>query len=247
MHTNERFDIILEYIKLHKRATIAELSKILYVSSATVRRDLSEMQKLGLVKRTHGGAMCVDTSEEVSIYIRKEMNAREKEETASIAMNHLPEFQTIFIDNSSTSLALAERLNLQHKLVVTNGFRVAGKLLERENVRIIMPGGELHENTDFSGSMTCNALREFHFDLMLSSCASIGMGGTYENSLSGKELKATALEVSDCHILLADNSKFHLQAPYRTASLREFDYIFTNANDQTVAPYREAGFKIINA
>lgn len=101
MHTNERFDLILDYLKMHKRATVADLSKLVYVSEATVRRDLNEMQRMGLLRRTHGGAMYSDGSEEVSIFVRQEVNATGKEITASIALPHLPEFHTIFIDNSS--------------------------------------------------------------------------------------------------------------------------------------------------
>ena len=63
MHTNERFDLILDYLKMHKRATVADLSKLVYVSEATVRRDLNEMQRMGLLRRTHGGAMYADGSE----------------------------------------------------------------------------------------------------------------------------------------------------------------------------------------
>ncbi len=246
MHTNERYDIILEYLKLHKRATVADLSKLMFVSGATVRRDLTEMQRLGLLQRTHGGAMYSDGSEEVSIFVRQEVNATGKEATASIALAHLPEFQTIFIDNSSTCLALAERMNLRHKVVVTNGFEVAFLLAQRDDVHIIMPGGEFNPNKGFAGSMTCNALRGFHFDVMFSSCAAIDMDGTYENSLSSKELKATALELSSCHVLLMDHTKFQLKSPYRTAPLRTYDYIFTDAGDDLLIPYRNAGIRIMN-
>ena len=183
MHTNERFDLILDYLKMHKRATVADLSKMVYVSEATVRRDLNEMQRLGLLRRTHGGAMYADGSEEVSIFVRQEVNATGKEVTASIALPHLPDFHTIFIDNSSTCLALVQRMNLRHKVAVTNGIQAATWLAQQDDVQVIMPGGELKANTGFTGSMACNTLRGFRFDLMLCSCASIDMEGTYENSL----------------------------------------------------------------
>ena len=246
MHINERYDVILEHLKLHKRATVANLSNLMFVSGATVRRDLAEMQKLGLLQRTHGGAMYSEGSDEVSIFVRQEVNATGKETTASIALAHLPDFQTIFIDNSSTCLALAERMNLRHKVVVTNGFEVAFLLARRDDVHIIMPGGEFDPNKGFAGSMACNALRGFHFDVMFSSCAAIDGSGTYENSLSSKELKATALELSACRILLTDHTKFHLKSPYRTAPLQTYNHIFTDAGDELLSPYREAGIHVVN-
>ena len=112
MFVNERFNSITEYLKEHKRASVTELSNVLYVSPATVRRDLLEMQKMGLVARTHGGALYLDNSDEVSIFVRLEKDSLEKELTASVALDRIPPFQTVFIDNSSTCLALAERMDL---------------------------------------------------------------------------------------------------------------------------------------
>ena len=81
---------------------------------------------------------------------------------------------------------------------------------------------------------------------MLCSCAAIDMEGTYENSLAVKELKVTAMDLSDCCILITDKTKFSLKAPYHTVSLRKYDYIFTDAEDELLSPYREAGLQIIN-
>ena len=246
MHTNERFDLILDYLKMHQRAPVAELRKLVYVSEATVRRDRNEMQRLGLLRRTHGGAMYADGSEEVSIFVRQEVNATGKEVTASIALPHLPDFHTIFIDNSSTCLALVQRMNLRHKVAVTNGIQAATWLAQQDDVQVIMPGGELKANTGFTGSMACNTLRGFRFDLMLCSCASIDMEGTYENSLPVKELKVTAMELSDRCILITDKTKFSLRSPYRTVGLRKYDCIFTDAEDEVLTPFRAEGLEIIN-
>ncbi len=75
LFTTERFKEIEDYLKKHQRATIEELSKMLYVSEATIRRDLNEMQKLGMVKRTHGGALLTSEENEPNIFVRIEKNA----------------------------------------------------------------------------------------------------------------------------------------------------------------------------
>ena len=74
----------------------------------------------------------------------------------------------------------------------------------------------------------------------------IDMEGTYENSLAVKELKVTAMELSDRCILITDKTKFSLKSPYRTVGLRKYDSIFTDAEDELLVPYREAGLQIIN-
>ena len=118
MFTSERFKLISDYLKEHSRATVDELAHVLYVSPATVRRDLTEMQKLGMIQRTHGGAVFIDSVDEVNIFVRIEKNAADKERTASIALDKISFFNTIFIDNSSSCLALAERMNFQYKTVI---------------------------------------------------------------------------------------------------------------------------------
>lgn len=77
-----------------------------FVSPATIRRDLVEMQKLGMLERSHGGAIYTENANEVSIFIRLEKNAKEKEHTASIALGNIPDFQTLFIDNCPPALRL---------------------------------------------------------------------------------------------------------------------------------------------
>ena len=74
MFTRERYKLIEDYLKKESRATVDELAKMLYVSPATVRRDLTEMEKMGQIKRTHGGAIYNDScvistcSQNITIY-----------------------------------------------------------------------------------------------------------------------------------------------------------------------------------
>lgn len=247
MFVNERFKPISEYLKEKKRASVEELSALLYVSPATIRRDLLEMQKLGMIARTHGGALYIEDSDEISIFVRLEKNAKEKEQAASVALGNLPPFQTVFIDNSSTCLALAERMDLTHKTVVTNGLQIALKLSQKENVHIIMPAGEVHFNTNsVTGSLTCNLLRSFRLDLMLCSCAALDDKGSYEYSLETIQLKQVALEQSRKHILVVDRTKLFSTAPYRTCAPNVYDAVMTDADDKTVRPLRDAGINVCN-
>ena len=76
MFSNERYNLIFDYLKNNRKATVDELANFLYVSSATIRRDLKEMQKRGLIVRSHGGALLQETANEVSIFVRREKIAR---------------------------------------------------------------------------------------------------------------------------------------------------------------------------
>lgn len=248
MYSSERIEAILLYLKEKKSATVAELSEKFFASPATIRRDLKEMQHMGLLERSHGGAVYYESADEVSIFVRLEKNAKEKELTASIALKHLPDFQSVFIDNSSSCLALAQRLNLANKTVITNGLQIASVLSRQENVNIIMPGGEVHYNTNsVTGSMTCDAMRRFFVDVMFSSCAAIFEGSTFEHSLDTMQLKRRAFERSKRRYLLADSSKLSLTAAYCTKQVGDYDAIFTNAADEQVRAVREYGAKVYNS
>ena len=243
----ERNTLILNYLKEKKSASVEELARHLFVSEATIRRDLTEMQKLGQIERSHGGAMLMENAEEISIFIRLEKNAKEKEKTASIALKYIPDFKTVFIDNSSTCLALAERMNLSHKTVVTNGLQIAAKLSQKDNVQILMPGGSVLYNTNsVMGSMAIDGIKHFRFDLMLSSCAALDESGSYENSVDTATLKRVAIMQSKKRILLADSSKIGNSAMFCTCSLANYDLIVTNANDELVQQLHYAGVRVTN-
>ena len=146
---------ILNILKEKKYAKIEEIAKEIYVSEATVRRDVAKLKSLGLLERDHGGAIFVENSEEVHIFVRREQDPFEKLATAQIALPHLPEFNSVFIDNSSTLLALANIMDFRHKTVVTNGITLAGELSKKEHINVIVPAGNVMNNSNsITGPLT---------------------------------------------------------------------------------------------
>lgn len=101
MAINERQNEILRTLKESKTASVNALAKALYVSEATIRRDLAEMKSMGLIERSHGGAILPENAEEISIFFRMEKNANEKERAATKALPHIPPFKSLFIDSLS--------------------------------------------------------------------------------------------------------------------------------------------------
>ncbi len=230
MLTSERQNTILKFLKENKTAFVRDLAATLYVSEATIRRDLAEMQKMGLIERSHGGAILPENAEEVSIFVRVQRNAKEKERAATNALKILPEFRTVFLDSSSTALALAARMDLNYKTVVTNNLQTAMQISKKPNVTLILLGGTVQFNTNSTtGSWTARQLGDFTFDLMLSSCAAITGGDVFESSLDQKEIKRAAFLRSTKRILLADHSKFSARAAYRLTQLSAFDCVVTDS------------------
>ncbi|MBO7377419.1 MAG: DeoR/GlpR transcriptional regulator [Clostridia bacterium] len=239
---------IIDYLTQKKHAKISEISKHIAASDATVRRELTELKKLGLIERDHGGAVILESADEISIFVRQKLGTNDKEETSRIANMKLPDFKTVFIDNSSTALIYTQRLNFAHKTVVTNGIVLAMQLARKKDVFVLMPGGSLAYNTNsLTGYNAIKAIDQLHFNLMICSCTSINENGVFESSLDQCEIKRTALKNSSYKVLLVDKTKFNDNSMYRTCSLSDFDAIYTNALDATVAPLRRLeGVKIIN-
>jgi DeoR family fructose operon transcriptional repressor len=234
MALTERQNEILKWLKENKSAGVNELAKALFVSEATIRRDLAEMKSMGLVERSHGGALLPENAEEISIFFRMEKNANEKERAATKALPYIPPFKSLFIDSSSTALALAERLDLNFKTVVTNNLQTAIQLSKKPNLNLILLGGNVHFNTNSAtGSWTARQLEDFAFDLMISSCAAVIGDSSFERSLDQKEIKRAAFQRCKQKVLLVDHTKFTAHGTYRLAALSDYDLVVTDAPPPT--------------
>lgn len=229
MNLNERQNTILAILKERKSASVKDLAERLFVSEATIRRDLIEMKDLGLLERSHGGAILSEAAEEISIFIRINKNAEEKEHAVTNALPMIPPFQSVFVDSSSTALALAERMDLSHKTVVTNNLQAAIQLSKKKDIHLIVLGGSVQYNTvSATGSLSVRLLRELSFDLMICSCAAVKDGEALERSLEQKEIKTAALSRSKHSILIFDDSKYNAHGIYKIADLADFDAVATN-------------------
>ena len=246
-YVSERFGQILEYLDKHIRATVEELAGVLYVSPATVRRDLSEMQRQGLLQRTHGGAMVLCVPEEASTFMNIQKEAVSMEAVVKVALSHMPSFKSCFFDNSSASFALATRMNLENKTVVTNGLQLAARLAEKKSVDVILLGGHVTASGYASfGPFPTQMSEGFRLDMVVLSADSVILEGAFGESVDIVDLKQRALERGKQKILLADKSKFGDDSVFRIAPLSDFDLICTDADDATIKPFLNEGFHVVN-
>ncbi len=245
MRETKRQQIILDYLREHNEGTVEELSAMLFVSPATMRRDLEELQQKGLVKRTHGGAIFQESLTETSVRIRRKENENLKRLLVPAVLQNLPEFSTVFIDNSSTCFLLAERINFTHKTIVTNGLDVAMYLASKNDVTTILSGGFVSKSTaSTSGSITLELIQKIRFDLCLVSCAAFDEKYTYEKSLASAEIKKLALWNSAKRILVADKAKFRAPGAFATEKISAYDLVVTNDDFAIVDGLHGAGVKL---
>ena len=89
---------ILELLNRRKSVTVKELSQVLFVSPATVRRDLSVMEKMGMIKRSHGGAVLFETNNnETSSWVREQENIHKKKKIAKLALDFFRPDCSVFL------------------------------------------------------------------------------------------------------------------------------------------------------
>jgi DeoR/GlpR family transcriptional regulator of sugar metabolism len=253
MYDNERQNKILEILKQEKRVSVDKLVKMLYVSQATVRRDLEAMSKKGLLKRTHGGAILFSSSnEESSLFIREETMKKEKREIAEKCVELLKSNLSIFIDASSTVSNIIPLLTqFQYLTLITNGLSTALLIDKKTEFKVFVPGGFVHnQSNSILGDVAVRTIGELYCDVFIFSCAGIDIKqGITEASLEQSEIKKTMMKNAKTKILLADSSKFGKVFLSRLCdcSSQSIDVIITDKgiDQKYIDQIHEIGIKLI--
>jgi len=148
LYPTERQQTILELLQQNGRVTVSELSQMFGVSEVTIRVDLQTLAEQGLIVRTHGGAVHTPRVPELSLNLRRRQQTMEKESIAEAAANLVASGDAIFLDASSTALALARQLSYHRDLtILTHSLAVAQVLLDKAGVTVVVIGGVLQRDT----------------------------------------------------------------------------------------------------
>ena len=144
MFTLERQEKILDILESNVSISVNKLSKMLFVSPPTIRRDLSILEKQGKVARTHGGVILRKTAEaEIPLMLREEQNNKSKQIIAQKASKLINNGDVIFLDASSTvSYLIPYMKNFKDIIVITNSPKTSMKL-GAEDIKNYCTGGLL--------------------------------------------------------------------------------------------------------
>lgn len=243
MLSSERQKQILDYLTLRKSASVQQLCSKVYASAATIRRDLNQLEKRGLIQRTHGGAAIAEEggAGEESLFLRQERNISCKNRIAELASYFIKDSSTVFMDPSSTVSRVAPFLKrYKNVTVITNGLNCAMLLSQKTTCGVYIPAGRLvSRSNSVTGSDTLEDLSRFCADTALVSCAGLSLEyGVTEPSVEQSRIKMAMLKNARTRILLIDHTKFGLTFLSRTCSPDLFDYIITDeAPDSSVEEF----------
>jgi DeoR family transcriptional regulator of aga operon len=166
---DERRHHILSLIQSQGRVLVGELSRNLGISQITVRKDLEYLQSKGLVQRTHGGALRIQSSAlfDPTLKEKQKQHSQEKQRIAAAAAKMVEEGQCVMLDSGTTTTAITHELKRFSQLtVITNAVNIAAELTST-NLEVILVGGSLRKNSfSLVGPLAEDVLREMHADIL---------------------------------------------------------------------------------
>jgi len=145
MLARERHQAILQLIENQGAVTVADLCHRFAVSDMTIRRDLAELERAGLIRRVYGGAVSArGRSYEPPFLTRSGESQAEKERIGQAAAALIHDGDSLALDVGTTTLEVARHLKGKHNLtIVTNSLHIANALANQSDIRLILAGGIL--------------------------------------------------------------------------------------------------------
>lgn len=246
----ERRRQIVELLNSEGSIQVSKLSASFSVTEETIRRDLDALNRRNLLKRTHGGAVALQSRQEVPFDIRRQTNVEEKRQAAVKAARLIEPGDTLFLDISSTAMFLAKELsNMKDITVITNSARIALEFIDKTDITLISTGGILRPNSySLVGPLANDAVGKYYADKFFSSCRGFSLehGATDSNELES-EVKKSMVKRSSRLYLIIDHTKLNDIGLTQFASADEVDTIICDdgVDAESAQVITRAGIKLL--
>lgn len=221
----ERRARILALVVRNKSMLVKDLCALFHVSGETIRKDLSLLEREGKLIKTHGGAWVQEgVRNEVDLSIRAALLPRTKDAIGRACAALVQDGDTVFLDESTTCLAVARRLLRAEGLtVLTNSLAVARLFAEEGAGRLLLSGGELdRKNQCFSGRGAEEFLSAYYADKSFVSCRGLDRGaGATDGSARSGGIRRLMLRHGRERILVLDRTKLDQINFYHICDLSE--------------------------
>ena len=238
MFTEERFNIILQELKKKGIVSVTDLVNMLDSSESTIRRDLNSLDKKGLLKKIHGGAISIDenySKHDYKVDVRQSLNVDEKYETAKRAASLIEDGDVIYIDAGTTTEAIIEFIKAEDITVVTNGIVHAKKLLEK-GFRTFILGGEIKASTEaIIGSNTVEQLKRYNFSKGFFGVNGVSNKNGYTTpDVNEAMVKSQAMKMCKQSFVLTDTSKLEKVSFATFGAIADATLITTKINGNDI-------------
>lgn len=234
MLTTERYDLILSLLNKKQTIKMQDIVEATAASESTIRRDLTELEKLGKLERIFGGATVVDRySLEPSVTDKSTINLQEKTQLAKYASSIVKEGDCIFLDAGTTILQMIPFLQDKNVVVVTNGLTHIEPLNDL-GIQTYLTGGFIKRRTGaLVGVQTIQSLETYRFDLCF-----LGVNGfhlEYGYTTPDPEeaaVKQMASKLAAKTYVVADHMKANKVSFAKIMDLQHADLIVNQLDDE---------------
>lgn len=253
LYAEERQEAIATLVTERGRVSVADLASAFEVTTETVRRDLDSLERSGVVRRVHGGAVpfSLRSGRERSLAERLGSNAEHKAAIARRALDLIPsDSGSILLDGGTTTNLLATMLPHDTNLsVVTNSVPAAGTLAGVSGIRLELLGGRVRGTTQACvGVDTVRALSKLHVDV-----AFIGTNGVSPTAgfttpdPDEAAVKHAMLSAAQHVVILADSTKTQRDYLVRFAEVPDVDTLISDPNfdPRLLGALQEAGVEVL--
>ncbi len=247
----ERKARIIEYVRKQRVATIAELAQIFSVHEATIRRDLSEIEQDGVLKRTHGGVTIEEwANSEASFNDRYNERLDQKMRIGRKAAELVKDGEHIILDSGTTTLHLAKNLVHRSNLsVVTNDMNVAAELRDSPGIKVILTGGDLYPSSYMlNGMFTDLVLESLHVHKVFLGIPVLHpQHGLMHPEAKLAQTKIGMIRAAQQTILLADSSKIGKVSLHSVAPNSAVHTLITDkgVSENDIKQFREHDIDVI--
>lgn len=237
----ERLGEVRDLIAERGAVRIDQLAAAFGVSEMTVRRDLDELEALGVARRVRGGAIALGPEPWEQ---RHQHNARAKAKIAEKLLPMVPNSGTVAFDASTTIYRLAAAIETARDLViVTNGWDTFHSMKGTPGVVASLTGGTEEPRTgSLVGPMAVRSAQSFLYDTFFSSAAALDLElGSSEAALAESEVKRAFSQTSNRIVLAVDSSKLGTRAQARVFDFEQIDLLVTDLDpsNSRLDPYRD--------
>ena len=265
--TEERRTHILELVESRGRVRVAELADLLGVAEPTVRKDIADLDRQHLLRRTHGGALAIRPAYDPELATRARHNVEGKRAIAKACLARIADGNAVYLDSGTTILALTEELRLaltgpaggrgesggsrhpRQVNVLTNAVGVAQVLADVPTVRHTVLGG--HYRTlggCFVGPLALEAVRQFTVNTAFVGVTGLSTAGFTVSDVAEAELKNAVMDQARRVVVVMDHTKIGAHDFRKVCDLDRVDAIVTDRHhDDLAGQCTDAGVELVVA
>lgn len=224
--------VIMTELALGRSVRTSELAMQLGVSAETVRRDIEELTRRGLVSRTYGGATGLQLGLQPGFQDRDATAVQERDAIARMAVRMVKPGDVLMIDSGSTTAHFARALAyaVDGLTVITNGLAVAQALAPQKKTRVVFCPGEFSaDEGGVYGPDTCAFLDRFNANIAFIGASGLTLDGPNDVVSNACWVKRKMLERADRRVLLVTSSKFNRRHLELVCSLKDLSDVVTEA------------------